>query len=50
MQALVDYSNKELFNMIQEFAVVELRIQVIPVDSLAEMVQFIERSVGIVIK
>lgn len=26
---------------------VELKIQVIPVESLAEMVQYIERSVGI---
>lgn len=44
IQALVDYSNKELFKMIQEFAVIELKIQVIPVESLNEMVQYLERS------
>ncbi|CAF0727013.1 unnamed protein product [Brachionus calyciflorus] len=43
IQAIVDCSNKELFNSIQEFSVIELKIQVIPIESANDLAQYIER-------
>jgi len=43
IQALVDYTDTLLFNAIQRFATVELKIQVIPVDSIADLGQYLER-------
>jgi hypothetical protein len=43
IQALVDYTNKELFNSIQQFSIIELNIQVIPIESVKHLVQYIER-------
>ena len=45
IQAIIDYSDKDLFNKIQNFATIELKIQVIPVDSPNEVAQYLERFV-----
>lgn len=44
IQLLVDYSsaNQEHFNSIQEFCVVELKMQLIPVGSPKDIVQYLE--------
>jgi hypothetical protein len=47
IQALVDNSGgNELFNSIQEFCVLELKIQVIPIENVNELAQYIERLVN----
>ena len=45
IQAIVDYTNKEFFNAIQEFCVLELNIQVIPIENSNELAQYIEKFV-----
>lgn len=47
LQALIEVTpqKQDLFKKLQEFAVVELKIQVIPVENAIEVAQYIERVV-----
>jgi hypothetical protein len=47
LQALVDYTETSLFNAIQEFATVELKIQVVPIESVTELAQYLDRCMMI---
>jgi hypothetical protein len=39
--------DKELFNSIQELCVIELKMQVIPLESDAELAQYLEKFVSV---
>ncbi len=41
----METKNRELFISVQEFCIIELKIQVIPVESISEVAQYIERLV-----
>lgn len=45
MQAFVDYSSREFFSSIQEFCSIELKIQIIPVEGVNNIAQYLERHV-----
>ena len=41
----INMQKQDFFNKIQEFAAIELKIQVIPVDSVVDLTQYLERLV-----
>lgn len=46
----MDHTNRELFSSIQEFCSIELKIQIIPIDSVSNIAQYLERHVKIKIR
>jgi hypothetical protein len=43
----METKNRELFNSVQEFCTIELKIQVIPVENISEVAQYLERFVSL---